>query len=424
MNRLGQWFASLGLGAPGSDELAQNGVALALALLALLAGWAVGRTLGNWLNALWAERIGGEADGLGARLHSICRHGTAAVLLAILSVAWPWTPLSKLGLGFALGSAVALLVVSVLRGLHLPRWASWGMAGIAFTSILSRAVGGLATIRGTLDRVALEVGSTRFSLLSLLTILITFVALFAAVRLINRAVAQALTHSKGFDPTQRLLAQKLAAIGVVILAFFIGIDVLGIDLTAFALFSGAFGLAIGFGLQKTIGNLIAGIILLMDRSIKPGDVIVVGESFGWVNKIGVRAVSVITRDGKEHLIPNEILMTQEVENWSYTDRNVRVRIPVRVAYDCDLKLAQELMMRAAVESPRVLKDPQPNVWLTAFGENGVEHDILAWISDPESGVGNVKSDVLNRLWLLFKEHGIVIPFPQRVVTVKAPETVG
>jgi small-conductance mechanosensitive channel len=298
------------------------------------------------------------------------------------------------------------------------------MAAIAFTSILSRAVGGLATIRGTLDRVALEVGSTRFSLLSVLTILITFVALFAAVRLINRAVAQALTHSKGFDPTQRLLAQKLAAIGVVILAFFIGIDVLGIDLTAFALFSGAFGLAIGFGLQKTIGNLIAGIILLMDRSIKPGVVIVVGESVGWVNKIGVRAVSVITRDGKEHLIPNEILMTQEVENWSYTDRNVRVRIPVRVAYDCDLQLAQELMMRAAVESPRVLKNPQPNVWLTAFGENGVEHDILAWISDPESGVGNVRSDVLNRLWLLFKEHGIVIPFPQRVVTVKAPEPVG
>jgi small-conductance mechanosensitive channel len=168
-------------------------------------------------------------------------------------------------------------------------------------------------------------------------------------------------------------------------------------------------------MQKTIGNLIAGIILLMDRSIKPGDVIVVGDSFGWVNKIGVRAVSVVTRDGKEHLIPNEDLMTREVENWSYTDRNVRVRIPVRVAYSCDLKLAQELMLRAAKESPRVLDDPRANVWLTAFGADGVEHDILVWISDPESGVGNVRSDLLNRLWLLFKEHGIEIPYPQRVV---------
>src|SRR3569833_1210490 len=119
-----------------------------------------------------------------------------------------------------------------------------------------------------------------------------------------------------------------------VVAFFIGVDGLDIDLTTFAEFSGALGLAIGFGLQKTVGNLIAGIILLMDRSIKPGDVIVVGEKdVGWVNKIGVRAVSVITRDGKEHLIPNEDLMTKPVENWSYTDRNVRIRIPVAVSFD-------------------------------------------------------------------------------------------
>jgi small-conductance mechanosensitive channel len=217
------------------------------------------------------------------------------------------------------------------------------------------------------------------------------------------------------DATQKLLSQKLAGIAVVTVAFFFGVDLLGIDLTAFAVFSGAFGLAVGFGLQKTIGNLIAGIILLMDRSIKPGDVIVVGESFGWVNRIGIRAVSVLTRDGKEHLIPNENLMTNEVENWSYTDRNVRVRIPVTVGYGCDLKLAQELMMRAAVESPRVLNSPKPNVWLNAFGQSGVDHEILAWISDPEGGVGNVRSDVLNRLWWLFKEHGIDLPLPQRQI---------
>jgi small-conductance mechanosensitive channel len=157
----------------------------------------------------------------------------------------------------------------------------------------------------------------------------------------------------------------------------------------------------------------------MDRSIKPGDVIVVGQSFGWVNRIGVRAVSVLTREGKEHLIPNENLMINEVENWSYTDRNVRVRIPVVVGYDCDLKLAQELMLRAAAESPRVLESPKPNVWLTAFGQNGVEHEILAWISDPEGGVGNVRSDVLNRLWWLFKEHGIQTPLPQREVHIRS-----
>jgi len=173
---------------------------------------------------------------------------------------------------------------------------------------------------------------------------------------------------------------------------------------------------VGFGLQKTVGNLIAGIILLLDRSIKPGDVIVVADKdVGWVNKIGVRAVSIITRDGKEHLIPNEDLMTKPVENWSYTDRNVRVRIPVTVPYDCDLPLAQELMLRAAAESPRVLDMPKSNVWLSKFGEIGIEHDILVWINDPESGVGSIRSDVLNRLWLLFRDHGIVLPYPRRDV---------
>ena len=142
-------------------------------------------------------------------------------------------------------------------------------------------------------------------------------------------------------------------------------------------------------------------------------VIVVGDSFGWVNKIGVRAVSVITRDGKEHLIPNENLMTQEVENWSFSDRNVRVRIPVGVGYETDLRLAQKLMLQAAVESPRVLRSPKPNVWLISYGDYAVEHEILAWISDPEQGVGNVRSDVLNRLWDLFKENGIEIPVPRR-----------
>src|SRR4030095_8271998 len=146
--------------------------------------------------------------------------------------------------------------------------------------------------------------------------------------------------------------------------FLIGIDLAGIDLTALAFFSGAFGLAVGFGLQKTFGNLIAGIILLMAGSIKPGDVISVGETFGQVNKIGVRAVSIVTRDGKEYLIPNELLMTQEVVHWSYSTRDVRIWIPVSIDYDCDVALAHRLMIDAANASPRVLAAPKPNVWIT------------------------------------------------------------
>ncbi|MFA6112894.1 MAG: mechanosensitive ion channel domain-containing protein [Sphingomonas sp.] len=417
MNSVAAWLHAQGLATISQSMANEVAIAGGLVLAALACGVMMGRVVGPVAEREWKQRLGHHAEGVGDRLHRILRHGTAALLLAILLNSAPWPPLAGAPIGLALGAAVGLTSVSILRGLGIQRYMAWMVAAILFVAIFSHAVGGLEPITRVLERIGFDIGKRRFSLLSLIIIAVTAVALFAGVRLVNRAMAHWIAGSRGFDPTQKLLAQKLAAIAVVTIAFFIGIDLLDIDLTAFAVFSGAFGLAVGFGLQKTIGNLIAGIILLMDRSIKPGDVIVVGESFGWVNRIGIRAVSVLTRDGKEHLIPNENLMTNEVENWSYTDRNVRVRIPVTVGYGCDLKLAQELMLRAATESPRVLNSPKSNVWLTNFGESGVEHEILAWISDPESGVGNVRSDVLNRLWWLFKEHGIQVPFPQRQVHI-------
>jgi small-conductance mechanosensitive channel len=417
MNGLRQWLAGRGMAVPTDAELGETGIAFALTVLALAAGWYAGRRLGPRIADLWAQRVGGNREGLARRMCGIVRHGSAALLLAIIAIAWRWPDLATFGLAFAEGAAVAMLAIAVLRGLALPRWTAWTVALLAFAAILRPAIGKATAIQAVLDW-PIPAGMRHITLLGVLTAAMTVILLFAAVRLINRVASHLIARSPGFDPTQKLLSQKLAGIIVIVVAFFVGIDLLGIDLTAFAVFSGAFGLAVGFGLQKTIGNLIAGIILLMDRSIKPGDVIVVGESFGWVNKIGVRAVSVITREGKEHLIPNEDLMTREVENWSYTDRNVRVRVPVKVAYDCDLRLAQELMLRAAKESPRVLDTPRTNIRLTAFGDNGVEHEILVWISDPEDGVGNVRSDVLNRLWVLFKEHGIEIPFPRHDVRVR------
>ena len=413
---LAQWFADQGWTLPSDGDLLQASVALGFAVAALAVGWQAGRTLGKWLADFWGRHVGSNPEGLAPRMCAIAQHGTAAMLLAIIAVAWPWHSLAAFGLAFAEGAAVAMLASAVLRGLNLPRWAAWTIGALAFAAILRPAIRGNTVIQTVLD-LPIPIGMRNITVLAVLTAAVTVILLFAAVRLVNRVAAHLIGRAPGYDPTQKLLAQKLAGIALVVLAFFIGLDLLRIDLTAFAVFSGAFGLAVGFGLQKTIGNLIAGIILLMDRSIKPGDVIVVGDSFGWVNKIGVRAVSVITRDGKEHLIPNENLMTQEVENWSYTDRNVRVRIPVKVAYDCDLRLAQALMAQAAKDSPRVLDIPKTNVRLTAFGDNGVEHEILVWISDPEDGVGNVRSDVLNRLWLLFKENGIEIPFPKRDVRV-------
>lgn len=416
---LARWLAANGVQLPTNAELIEGAVAGGLAILALAAGWLAGRRLGPKFAEIWQRHVGSHAGGIAHRMHNLVRHGSAALLLAILANAWPWAGFAALLLGIALGAASAMTILVCMRGLHMPRWSAWLAALVVFVAILSHAIGGFNVITDTLDRIGVDLGRHRFSLLALVTVLITAVALYAGVRLANRVIGHSIGEARGFDATQKLLFQKLASIAVIVIAFFFGIDLLGIDLTSFAVFSGAFGLAVGFGLQKTIGNLIAGIILLMDRSIKPGDVIVVGDSFGWVNKIGVRAVSVITRDGKEHLIPNENLMTQEVENWSFSDRNVRIHIPVGIAYESDIKLAQKLMLEAALESPRVLETPRPNVWLTSFGDYALEHEILAWIADPEGGVGNVKSDVLNRLWVKFQEHGIEIPFPQRVLHVRS-----
>jgi small-conductance mechanosensitive channel len=400
---------------PGDPAIVHPLIALALAVTITLVAGAIARFVSPRLR----RRFRALGEALAGHMRPVLHHGIAAALMAAALAFWPIGDFAHLILGAALALSLSLLAIHLLRSLAIPRLAVLPIAVLLFVMVLSGSSGGFAPVADMLDGVGIGLGKRRITLLGLVSMAATCVALFALVRLANRIVGRSITRAHGLDATQKLLAQKLAAITVIVAAFFIGVDLLGIDLTAFTVFSGALGLAVGFGLQKTFGNLIAGIILLMDRSIKPGDVIVVGDSFGWVNKIGVRAVSVITRDGKEHLIPNENLMTQEVENWSYSDRNVRVRIPVGVSFDSDLKLAQELMLRAAQESPRVLRNPKPNVWLTAFGENRVDHDILVWISDPEGGVGNVKSDVLNRLWLLFREHGITIPYPQRVIHAPA-----
>jgi small-conductance mechanosensitive channel len=183
------------------------------------------------------------------------------------------------------------------------------------------------------------------------------------------------------------------------------------------------GLAIGFGLQKTFGNLISGIILLMDRSIKPGDVFAVGtgsdKTVGQVNRIGIRAVSVITRDRIEYLIPNELLMTSQVENWSFSSRDVRVKVPVGVAYGSDLELVEKLLLEEANKLPRVLGRRTPEVWLQEFGESSVVFEVQLWIEDPEEGLGNLRSDLLKGVWKSFKANRIELPFAQRDLHVKA-----
>lgn len=287
----------------------------------------------------------------------------------------------------------------------------------------SQTIGGIAN---RLDQFAIEVGHWRVSAFDVLFSVAAILLVVAAAMIATRLTRSALRRATRLDGTQAVLAEKLATIVIWVVTFLVGVDLLGIDLTALTVFSGAFGLAIGFGLQKTFGNLISGIILLMDKSIKPGDVIAVNDAtgqqtFGQIRKIGIRAVSVTTRDEREYLIPNENLMINQVENWSYSSKNVRVQVPVGVSYDADMALAEKLMLQAAGKARRVLAKPAPSVWWSAFGDNAVSFTIHCWINDPEEGVGNVRSDVLKHLWALFKEHGIALPYPQRDLNLKQSE---
>jgi small-conductance mechanosensitive channel len=282
------------------------------------------------------------------------------------------------------------------------------------------------TLGGILDRldsVAIAVGDWRISAFDVLFAVVAMLLVLAFAIVATRLTRSALRRLTGLDNTQRVLTEKLAQIAIWVITFFLAIDLLGIDLTALAVFSGAFGLAIGFGLQKTFGNLISGIILLMDKSIKPGDVIAVADhagqqTFGQIRKIGIRAISVVTRDEREYLIPNENLMINQVENWSYSSKNVRVQVKVGVSYDADMDLAEKLMLEAAKTARRVLETPPPTVWMNDYGASSVDFTIHCWISDPEEGVGNVRSEVLKNLWRLFKENGIEIPYPQRDINLR------
>lgn len=195
-----------------------------------------------------------------------------------------------------------------------------------------------------------------------------------------------------------MLFTKLSKAVLITAAILVGLRLVGIDLTGFTIFSGAVGVGIGFGLQKIASNLISGIILLLDKSIKPGDVITVGTTYGWVNSLGARYTSLITQDGKEFLVPNEDLITQQVENWSFSNKKVRLRIPVSIAYNSEVRKAMAICEEAAKQAERVIREPPPICLLVAFGNSSVDLELRVWINDPVNGVRNVKSAVLLNIW--------------------------
>ncbi|MBI1213266.1 MAG: mechanosensitive ion channel [Alphaproteobacteria bacterium] len=321
-------------------------------------------------------------------------------LAATLVTAWV---VIRLGASFIADAAVSrLLTIAV-----------WIVAALNIVGLL------LPTLK-LLDSVAIHAGSLRVSPLTVIEAMLWLAGAFWVANLIARLIERRVTASPALTPSMQVLIAKIANVGLIAVAGMVALGAVGIDLTALTVLTGALGLGLGFGLQKAVANFVSGLSILMDRSIKPGDVISVGETFGWVRSMGARYVSVLTRDGLEYLIPNEDLITKQVVNWSLSDNKVRIRAPIGVSYKSDIHKARQLCIDAAAETPRVLEDPKPLCHLVAFGDSSVDLELRFWIKDPRNGLVNVKSEVLLKIWDKFKAEGIEIPFPQRDVHVSSP----
>ncbi|MFG6529496.1 MULTISPECIES: mechanosensitive ion channel family protein [unclassified Sulfitobacter] len=397
----------------------QNQILILLALVAL--AWVLHRVTGvmlqNWVRSRegwskWQLRVVVQVK---RRLGLIWFALLAGLLYQVMqNVTWP-------SRSYLIGLAATLAAIYVgiafaarlVRNRPLRRMVTWGLWIYATLYMLNVA----DDVALFLDGVALTVGEFRLSVLTILTALVVVGALLTMARLVSTTTAATIRKNEDISPSMQVLAVKGVQILLYGLAFFIGVRAVGIDLTGLAVLSGAIGVGLGFGLQKVVSNLVSGVIILLDKSIKPGDVISLGETFGWIQTLGARYASVVTRDGKEYLIPNEDLITGQVVNWSHSNDFVRLDIYFGTAYSDDPHMVRKLAVEAAKGVDRVLSYKAPVCHIVGFGDSSVDYILRFWIKDPTGGLTNIRGNVYLALWDAFKEHGISIPFPQREVKV-------
>ncbi|MYA87812.1 MAG: mechanosensitive ion channel [Boseongicola sp. SB0662_bin_57] len=413
---LEEWFATHVLSA---DNATQAG----LILLALLLGQLLGPRLRRAISA--ASVLGArhaELQGFVGRLSALSTQIVVLVFLWIAVEAGAQTQLfghrlTQIAASLA-GAWVAIRLASGFISNDLVArsvaWTAWILAALVALGLFDATV-------TLLDGIGMTFGEVRISLLAIAKGTLALVVLLWTMLVLSNLLERQIRRSDNLTPTVQVLISKIVKIVLVTFAFLVAVGSLGIDLTALTVFGGALGIGVGIGLQKIVSNLISGLLLLMDKSIKPNDVIAVGNTYGWVASLGARYAAVRTRDGVEYLIPNEELITQRVENWSHSDSAVRLCVPVGISYECDVRLAMDLCREASAGVERVLADPPPRCLLRSFGESSVDLEIRIWINDPAKGRANVISELLLRVWDLFHEHGIQFPFPQRDLHLKSSD---
>jgi len=291
----------------------------------------------------------------------------------------------------------------------------WAVAAVAM-------LGWLDVIEAALNRISLVPGKSQFSLWELLKGLVVVTAFVVVASLIARAIERHIMRLDQVAVSTRVGVSKFTYFVLVGLGMLLGVNAAGVDVTTLNVLTGAIGIGLGFGLQAVASNFVSGFVLLVDKSIKPGDVISFTNptggstaNFGWVQELRGRYVVVRDRDGVDTLVPNQTLINSSFINWSYSDQRVRIKLPVTVSYDDDPEVALQLLLEAAADHPRILRDPPPVSRLMSFESYGMALEIRFWIADPVNGVNNVRSDVNRAIWRIFREHGVTIPVPRQEI---------
>jgi small-conductance mechanosensitive channel len=327
---------------------------------------------------------------------------------------WPSRSyLLAVGAKLALAWLIIRLVTSVIRNTFVVRLVSISAWLIAALSVL----GQLDPAADALDSVSVVLGGLRLTPLLLIKLGVLLVVALWLSNIASNFVESRITRSGDLTPSIQVLLVKMIRLALMVFAVAVVMSAVGINLSALAIFSGAAGVGIGFGLQKIVANFISGIILLADKSVKPGDLVTIGDSSGRISAMKTRYISVAAGDGREFLIPNEDLVTQKVTNWTYTDKNTLVKVNFGTNYDADPRLVCKLAVDIAAAAPRATKPKPPNCILTEFTEAGMKFSLTFWIADPD-GMDNVKSDVMLSLWEAFKREDIRVPYPVREIRIR------
>jgi small-conductance mechanosensitive channel len=305
------------------------------------------------------------------------------------------------------------LVTSVIRNpfiVHLVSLSAWLVAALSILGQLDPTI-------EALDSVSIVLGGLRLTPLLLIKLAVLLAVALWLTNIASNFVESRITRSGDLTPSIQVLLVKMIRLALMVFAVAAVMSAVGINLSALAIFSGAAGVGIGFGLQKIVANFISGIILLADKSVKPGDLVTIGDSTGRISAMKTRYISVAAGDGREFLIPNEDLVTQKVVNWTYTDKNTLVKVNFGTNYEADPRLVCKLAIDVAAATPRAIKGKPPNCLLLEFAEAGMKFSLTFWIADPD-GMDNVKSEVMLSLWEVFKQGGIRMPYPVREIRIR------